>query len=299
MTHNSNRGFIQHHFYKNHKSGAGFTLIELLVVIGILAILASGVFVSYHSFALATDVKTTAFKIVDTATFAHGQTLASLGGSSFGVHFEHTQYVMFKGTVYSALDPANVAYALPSTVEIVNIALSGGGQDVMFDRVTGRTSEAGTLAVRAISDASKTKTVTILSSGQADVSELTLPPSGTRISDTRRVYFTYAQNVQAAGTLTLTFPNGGPLVKNIDFKTYLSGNVFDWSGTVTVNGSPQVLRIHTNRMDASSADFSITRDLRYNTEALQISLDTVNLVNYTASGTVTGGPIFVSNLQAQ
>jgi len=265
----------------------GFTLIELLVSIAILALLASSAFISYHSFSLSSDVKTTAFEVVDAMNIARQQTVASLNASNFGVHLEQTQFVIFTGTVYSALDTSNIAYTLPSTVEIANISLAGGGQDIVFDRITGKTSESGTFDIRASSDTSKTKTVEVLASGQSDVSDQTLPPSGTRISDTRRVYFTYNQNIQSAVTLTLNFP--GYTSQNIDFQTYVSGGEFAWSGKVAVNGSNQVLDIHTLSMDASSAEFSVTRDLRYNNAALQISLDGQNLANYAVNGTVSQG----------
>ena len=99
----------------------------------------------------------------------------------------------------------------------------------------------------------------------------------------------------------LNFPDDA-VTQNIDFVTYYSGGVFDWSGTVTVGGIPQVLRVHTHANNGLSADFSVTRDLRYNTvnKRLEIFLDTVNLVNYENDGTtVTAGSIFVSNIQAQ
>lgn len=43
------RGFTQHHFFLNKKSGAGFTLVELLVVIAIIGILSGVVLTSMSS----------------------------------------------------------------------------------------------------------------------------------------------------------------------------------------------------------------------------------------------------------
>ena len=273
----------------------GFTLIELLITIAVLAILAASVFVSYQGASARFELKTQSFKTLDVLNLARTRTVGSLESSNYGVHFETTQYVLFKGTSYSASDPNNVVYALPSTVEISNITLAGGGADAVFDRLSGKTSQSGTFRMRLVSDTSKYKTIEILASGRSDIPEGTLPPAGTRVSDTRHVHFTYSQNVQSAATLTLTFPTGGPLVQNINFQTYLSGGVFDWSGTVTVSGSPQVLRVHTHAIGGSSADFSVTRDLRYNTAAVQISLDGDNMVNYAANGAVSqGSSIWVS-----
>lgn len=267
----------------------GFTLIELLVTIGVIAIMSAGVFVGYRGMSGRFELKTQSFKVLDVLNLARARTLASLGASTYGVHFEQTQFVLFRGASYDALSPDNVFYILPTSVEIADIALTGGGADVVFNRLTGATSQSGSLKVRLVSDISRLRTIEVLVSGRSDMTASALAPSGARIVDTRHVHVTYNQDARSAGTLTLTFPDGGPLVQNIDFQDNIIGGVFDWSGTVTVNGSPQVLRVHTHSMDASSAQFSVTRDLRYNTEALQLTLDGENLVNYSSAGAVTQG----------
>lgn len=283
-----------------HNSQKGFTLIEIIVAIGVLAIIGTTIFVGFSAATESADLKTSAFKVVDALQFARTRTIASLASSQYGVHFEQTQYVLFRGATYNASDPDNIVYPLSLRVEIADITLAGGGSDVVFDRITGKTTQNGTVTVRLTADPTQLKTIEISVAGRSDVSADALPPSGTaRLSDARHVHFNYAQNVQGAGTLTLTFPNGGPLTQNINFQDYISGGAFDWSGTITVNGSPQVLRIHTHSMDALSADFSVTRDLRYNTEVLEIYYNGNNLINYAADGKVTAGPIFISGLQAQ
>lgn len=263
-----------------------------------MTIIGATLFVGFGAATESADLKTAAFKVVDALQFAHTRTIASLASSQYGVHFEQTQYVLFRGATYNASDPDNIVYALPARVEIANIALTGGGSDAVFDRITGKTLQNGTLDVRLIDDPSKFKTVEVAVSGRADISSGALPPAGTRISDTRHVHFTYAQGIQSGVTLTLNFP--GFLAQNIDFQSYWDGTVFDWSGTVTVNGSNQVLRVHTHATTGSSADFSVTRDMRYNNAALEISLDGQNLVNYAVDGTATQGTsLWVSAPTAQ
>ena len=267
----------------------GFTLIELLIVIGVVAILTAGALVSYRSASGGVELKTNAFKVVDVLNLARQRTIASLGASSYGVHFEASQFVLFKGADYSALDSDNIFYVLPDALEIADIVLVGGGSEVVFDRVTGKTAQSGSLKARLASDTSKFKTINILSSGRADISSDALAPSGTRIYDSRHVHFNYTQDVRSAITLTLNFP--GYISQDILFQDYLDAGktVFDWTGTILVNGSNQVLRIHTHNLDASYADFSITRDSRYNDEALEISLGGQNLINYAINGVVTQG----------
>lgn len=265
----------------------GFTLIEIIVAIGVMAIIATTLFIGFSAATKSADLKTSAFKIVDALQFARTRTIASLASSQYGVHFEQTQYVLFRGATYNASDPNNIVYALSSSVAITNIALTGGGSDVVFDRITGKTAQNGTIKVQLAADATKFKTVEIAVSGRSDISADTLPPAGTRVSDSRHVHFTYSQGIQSGVTLALNFP--GFLTQNINFQSYWLSNAFDWSGSVAVNGSDQVLRIHTHVTTGSSADFSVTRDMRYNNAALQISLDGQNLVNYSAAGAVTQG----------
>lgn len=270
------------------KASAGFTLIEIVVAIGMMAIIGATLFIGFGKATESADLKTSAFKVVDALQFARTRTLASLASSQYGVHFEQTQYVLFRGATYNALDPDNIVYPLFSRVEIANITLAGGGSNVVFDRITGKTAQNGTLSVRLIADPSKLKTIEISSAGRSDVSSDALPPAGTRVADTRHVHFTYEQGISGTGFLVLNFPNDA-VTQNINFPSYWNGNVFDWSGTVSVNGSDQVLRIHTHATTGSSADFSVTRDMRYNNAALEVSLDGQNLVNYAADGTVTQG----------
>lgn len=267
----------------------GFTLIELLVAIAVLAILSVSLFIGYRSVSGNFEVKTSAFKILDALNLARTRTVSSLGASSYGVYFEPTQFTLFKGTSYVLGDPNNIMYLLPATAEIANIALAGGGVAVIFDRITGKTAQTGTLQVRLISTPSKLRTIEVLASGRSDITESELNPSGTtRKTDSRHVHFTYGQGIAATVSLVLNFPNDA-VIQNIPFPAYYTGGAFDWSGTITVAGSPQVLRVHTHATTAGSADFSVTRDLRYNNKALQISLDTQNIVNYSAVGVVTQG----------
>src|SRR3989338_8837322 len=79
----------------------GFTFIELLVVIGVVAILASGVLIAYRAASGGIELKTNAFKIVDVLNLARQRTIASLGNSEYGVHFEANRLVLFKGAAYS------------------------------------------------------------------------------------------------------------------------------------------------------------------------------------------------------
>lgn len=272
---------------KSKISESGFTLIEIVIAIGVLAIIGTTIFVGFSTATESADLKTSAFKVVDALQFARTRTIASLASSQYGVHFEQTQYVLFRGATYNASDPDNIVYPLSLRVEIADITLAGGGSDVVFDRITGKTTQNGSVTVRLTADPTQLKIVEISTAGRADVSADTLSPAGTRITDSRHVHVAYSQGIQSGVTLELNFP--GFLTHNVDFQSYWDGNVFDWSGSVLVNGSDQIVRIHTHATTGSSADFSVTRDMRYNNAALELSLDGQNLVNYAVDGAVTQG----------
>lgn len=266
----------------------GFTLIEVIIAMAVAVAVGSIAFVGYRSMSAGSELKTAAFKAVDILNLARQRTLASLAASNYGVHFEQGQFILFKGAIYDPLDPDNIFYPLTDSLEISEIVLNGGGSEVVFNRITGETANTGTVKIQVQDDSSRFKTVEVLSSGRADVASGSLAPANTRVTDSRHVHFTYSQDISSIGFLTLNFPDDAT-TQSVDFSTYYSGGVFDWSGTVTVSGSPQVLRIHTHSADASSANFSITRDLRYNDKKLEIFLDGANIINYSAVGDVTNG----------
>ena len=267
----------------------GFTLIEVIIAMAVAVAVGSIAFVGYRSMSAGSELKTAAFKAVDILNLARQRTLASLAASNYGVHFEQGQFILFKGVIYDPLDPDNIFYPLTDSLEISEIVLNGGGSEVVFDRITGETANTGTVKIQVQNDSSRFKTVEVLSSGRADVASGSLAPANTRIMDSRHVHFTYSQDTRSANTLSLEFP--GYLTNDVDFQDYLDPGktVFDWSGSILVNGSNQVLRVHTHSLTSTSSAFSVTRDRRYNNAALNISLDGQNLINYAADGTTTQG----------
>jgi len=261
----------------NNFSQKGFTLIELLVVLAIIAVLITIALANFGTFGRQVDLDTTTQRVLSTLRLARNQTLASEGESQYGVHFEQAKYVLFKGSDYlTGTDKKE--YVLSST-DIGVINLKDGEVDVVFDRVRGTTSQYGYITVRLISDLNRTQTININPLGQVSLDAVVNPkcpgPFCPRISDTRHLHFDLGWSIQSATTLRLIFsdpPN--PNVQNdIAMSSYFTGSpptAFDWSGTVPVNGSDQVLRVHTHLLDATDTTLSVHRDRRYNNKALQI-----------------------------
>ncbi len=157
--------YAVHHCASSVPRSQGLTIIEVLVALGILTLLAGvvlGVFPAYRrSVNLNTAVETGTVLLAKART----RTLASVGATRHGVHFETSRMVLFRGATYNALDPANEVADLPNGVEIFSITLNGGGVDVVFDRLTGGTNSFGTVTLRSSADPEKTKVLTILKTG--------------------------------------------------------------------------------------------------------------------------------------
>ncbi len=275
---------------KISRSG-GFTLIEILVAMAILVLIAFLAIASFTTFRQQVEIDSSSQNILSVLRLARSKTLASESEDNYGVHFQSDKYVLFKGTVYDSNDAANKEYSLTDS-EIYSISLNGGGSDVIFNRIRGTTEEYGNVAIRLVSDTNKAHTININSYGQVSLND-SVTVSSTRVIDSRHLHFDLNWSIQNSTTLTLAFtdsPNP-PVTQNIAMAGFFNvgKTVFDWSGTIAVNGSDQVIRIHTHSLDAFDTNLSINRDLRYNNKALTVSIDGQEIVTYSAAGVATIG----------
>jgi len=153
----------------------GFTLIETLIVITIIGILAVVGFICYTSFQRSVEMESVARQTVDTLREAQSKTMAGEELSQWGVHFETDKFVLFYGSSYDPNELKNQVNGLSSAVKISNITLSGGGSDVVFDKLEGTTSNFGTgandaaLRVELATQPSTYKTITITQEGKISV----------------------------------------------------------------------------------------------------------------------------------
>lgn len=151
-----------------NRTNYGFTLIEILVVIAIffifLALLITPFILLNREQAL-----TGSMLIVKSAlSEARSKTISSEHDTRYGVHFEEGEsvIVLFRGSSYSSGDPDNVDVPLHSYISIDSVDLAGSASSVLFDRLTGATSQAGEIVlVEGTGDDAKYKTITIFSTG--------------------------------------------------------------------------------------------------------------------------------------
>lgn len=147
----------------------GFTFIEIIIVLAILLLITLFVFVSFSSLRQNQLLNGTTENVSVFINEARSRTLASKDFSQYGIHFEASRIVVFKGTTFSEPNPENHEFSFPQSIEISNIALNGGGINLIFQKLTGKTDQFGSVTLRVKSDPSKTKTIIINATGITNV----------------------------------------------------------------------------------------------------------------------------------
>lgn len=282
--------------------GKSFTLVEVLTIVGILIVLTAISIPAFRFFQKESDLNNSIEEIINTLRLAQNKTLASEGAIQYGVHFETGEYVLFNGTTYNPSATDNEIHNLPKSVEIYEIELTGGGSEVIFDRVTGTTNQFGEVSLRLKTDTSKVKTIYIENSGQVGLSAPTTPSDTARLKDSRHVHFNYSRFIDTAGeTLTLMF--NGSIRKDILISGNLEDGQISWEGEVDVGGEVQKIKIHTHKLNSPDSQFCIHRNRRYNNKILEVTLSGDSsgyLIHYSADGLTTDkGSIYSSDPEWQ
>src|SRR3989344_466159 len=143
----------------------GVTMLEILITLSIIVIVATMLINVFSDFRAAGELDEAQANVVGILKDARSRTLSSKNDMVYGVHFTETQVVLFLGSSYGAGVSTNEPYSIPRTVRISSIALTGGASDTVFTRLQGTTTASGTITLQSKRDTAKTKTVTILSTG--------------------------------------------------------------------------------------------------------------------------------------
>jgi len=143
----------------------GFGLVEVLIVASVIAILAA---ISYQTFfdtnrmqALEKDRDI----VLSTLERARSLTLSSSGDRQYGVHIENNRVILFPGNNYDVSDPENAVESLNALVTIASSSIKGGGNDIVFERLTGKTLQSGTIGVSLIADPSREYIIVVHDTG--------------------------------------------------------------------------------------------------------------------------------------
>ena len=168
-------------------------------------------------------------------------------------------------------------------------SLTGGGLDVIFTALSGETGQDGSFTMRIKGSSSLSSSVVIEKTGKVSEFQSSTPvPTGTRIFDTRhRSYHLGTWSIYNSTNLVLTFydPPATPLPPiTIPMTAFFDADKtkFDWSGTNTIGGLDQVMRIHTLALSPTDTTLSIDRDCRFNTKKVKIEVDSNWIATYEA-----------------
>ncbi len=145
----------------------GFTLIEILLALGILAIISILGVMSLSNVNKDRALVVETERVLSLISKARSFTLSAKNGGAYGVHFETQKAVLFKGPTYTSGIVTNEIQAINAEVKISAISLVGGGTEVLFSKLTGATTQTGTITLSSVRNSSQTKTVIIVGTGIA------------------------------------------------------------------------------------------------------------------------------------
>ncbi len=140
-------------------------MTETIIIVAVSIILFAIIVSAFSGFNKNQSLNSTSSEVVSVLNEARALTLASLDNKAYGVHFQSDKVIFFKGSVFSSSDPDNKITTISSKISISNISLNGGGDDIIFQRLTGKTDQDGTITLSLVSDPSKSKTITVGVSG--------------------------------------------------------------------------------------------------------------------------------------
>lgn len=151
----------------NMLKNRGFNLFELLITIGILLLITMIIIPKLIDFQREQAIKNTTENIISLLSKAKSDSSSSLNSSNYGVHFTSSSIIYFIGDTFTESDPNNRQIDFESEVTTISggIALNGGGNDIIFPRLTGDVVGYGTITIHLTSVPEREKTITVTKTG--------------------------------------------------------------------------------------------------------------------------------------
>ena len=153
---------------KKSNVSSGVTFLEITITVGILGLLLAVIMPSFLSFRRNSILNTETQEIVTIINKARLSTMSSKGDTKYGVHFESGKIVLFPGVVYTGGADGNEEHILNPALTLSVIVVSGGGPDVVFEKITGATNQNATTTLLVMGSTAST-TIVIHPSGLAAI----------------------------------------------------------------------------------------------------------------------------------
>ncbi|MFA5838809.1 MAG: hypothetical protein WC849_02630 [Candidatus Paceibacterota bacterium] len=140
------------------------SLIEIILSIAIVIVILLITINLFSNYNEKQVLDNSTEKVLSLLKEARSLTLSSMADSFYGVHMEQGFVTLFKGGVYVQNNPENKVNKIDEKTKISLISLNGGGSDVVFQKLTGKTNQYGTINI-SLFDLSKTKVLQINQTG--------------------------------------------------------------------------------------------------------------------------------------
>lgn len=148
----------------------GITTIEILIAVTIVVILSALILAAFGEFRSRQTLGAVVEKALAAFSAARLDTISSKNDMTYGVHIKSGEVIYFAGATYPGDgDSGNAHFTFPTSVEITNISLYGGGSTVFYKRLTGATDNYGTFDIRMVGNTNTKTTISINQSGSTSI----------------------------------------------------------------------------------------------------------------------------------
>lgn len=147
---------------------SGFTITELLIVVAILGVLMSITIPSFTDFRRSSLLNTDTMGLVTLINKARVLSISAKNDDQYGVHLEGGKAVLFQGGTYSAGAITNEEQVFSAGLALSSIMVNGGGSEILFEKVTGATSQNATTTLLIIGTTAST-TILVYPTGIATI----------------------------------------------------------------------------------------------------------------------------------
>ena len=147
----------------------GFTAIEILIVVFILGLLSAIIISSFSAFRKQSLLSTETQEIITTINKARLSSMSSKSDQQYGVHLQSTKIVLFQGTTYATSSSSNETHIFDPLVTLGTITINGGGADIVFQKITGGTTQYATTTLSVVGSSTASSTILIRGTGVVTV----------------------------------------------------------------------------------------------------------------------------------
>lgn len=138
-------------------------MLEILIVLAIIAIISTIVILNLSSFRNERAIRNTIEDVISLLNEARNDTISSLNSLNYAVHLDDDKATLFSGVTFDENNSENKILDFEQSVLIPNggISLNGGGDDVIFEKITGNTNNYGTITIQIGSDTGSSQVINI------------------------------------------------------------------------------------------------------------------------------------------